>query len=989
MAPWRWNLTRGRILDAAFHDRQRRSESVRCISCWRLTMSENNANYAVSTDLVAAYSICKRKAYLLLRGEHGDAPHGLVQILDDHAAVALDVFLKSMQETGLSVQQYPHNDQSGDADVLARVSLLANEVEATIDALVRLTPTSSRTQPRYEPYLVIGRHTVTMADKIRLAFFGHVLSETHCYLPQTGVIVNLEGSAQRIQLTKLMNDVAQTVDVLKTWKASLPSDPPIVSLNDHCPLCPFRKLCLEQAEKDDSLTLLDRMTPKLMRKYHQKGIFTVNQLSYLFKPRRRRKDGKQRAMGFKLELQALALRTGKIYVHQAPFIPASPTEIFLDMEGVPDRGTTYLIGAVISKNGQEDCLSFWADSMDDEPRILEMLVQLADKYPDVPIYHYGSYEPRALDRIAKRHNLNCAVIKSRMVNINTFIFGRVYFPSRSNSLKPLGQLVGATWTSPHGSGLQSIVWRLQWEALKAPELKQRLLTYNLEDCRALRALVMELRNIGQAADTRADVDFADAPKQNTTASGRQIHECLERMLKSAHAEYRKNRIEIGPPQESVATGQKKRGAPKGHQGHRRIIPAKVSREVRVRRPLTCPRSKCPTGQMLEASDEVSEHIVIDLVFSQSGCRKIITKYTGNMGFCPRCKTTYAPPAIRRLKGRLFGHNLRAWAVYQRITLRLPYRVVSQVIYDLFREQVSVGSIVAFITDLARYYASTAKAMLQAILTSPFIHVDETKLNIQGVQHYVWVLTNGVQVIFRLTETREATLIQEMLNGYSGVLISDFYGGYDSCNCRQQKCLVHLIRDLNDDLWKHPYDAEFEGFVGAFKNLLVPIMNDVEKYGLKQFHFNKRKNSVDRFYRDAIDGRTYKSELTQKYQKRFSRYRESLFRFLQDDGIPWNNNAAERASRHLAVQRKISGSFFKQVAEDYLRLLAVAQTCRFQEKSFLGFLLSKGKSIDQFKERRRPKVTRLVGGERKGDGDCVTRNTFDDEGPEEESVGVRE
>jgi hypothetical protein len=38
------------------------------------------------------------------------------------------------------------------------------------------------------------------------------------------------------------------------------------------------------------------------------------------------------------------------------------------------------------------------------------------------------------------------------------------------------------------------------------------------------------------------------------------------------------------------------------------------------------------------------------------------------------------------------------------------------------------------------------------------------------------------------------------------------------------------------------------------------------------------------------------------------------------------------------QRKISGSFGEKGAVQYLRLLGIAQTCRFQQKSFLGFLL---------------------------------------------------
>ena len=81
----------------------------------------------------------------------------------------------------------------------------------------------------------------------------------------------------------------------------------------------------------------------------------------------------------------------------------------------------------------------------------------------------------------------------------------------------------------------------------------------------------------------------------------------------------------------------------------------------------------------------------------------------------------------------------------------------------------------------------------------------------------------------------------------------------------------------------------------------------------------------------------------RFKDRFQRYKESMFLFLEEDSIPWNNNTGERALRHLAVQRKISGFFFKSFASRYLVLLGIAQTCKFQEKSFLKFLLSGGVS----------------------------------------------
>jgi len=69
--------------------------------------------------------------------------------------------------------------------------------------------------------------------------------------------------------------------------------------------------------------------------------------------------------------------------------------------------------------------------------------------------------------------------------------------------------------------------------------------------------------------------------------------------------------------------------------------------------------------------------------------------------------------------------------------------------------------------------------------------------------------------------------------------------------------------------------------------------------------------------------------------------------------------AERAIRHLAVQRKISGSFYKHAVPHYLLLLAIAQTCRFQNKPFLKFLIAKEKNVDTYKAPKPPKYSKLL------------------------------
>jgi len=61
--------------------------------------------------------------------------------------------------------------------------------------------------------------------------------------------------------------------------------------------------------------------------------------------------------------------------------------------------------------------------------------------------------------------------------------------------------------------------------------------------------------------------------------------------------------------------------------------------------------------------------------------------------------------------------------------------------------------------------------------------------------------------------------------------------------------------------------------------------------------------------------------------------------------------AMRALRHISVQRKISGSFGKHGILPYLLLLGVTQSCRFQNKSSLQFLVSGKKDIDLFNGRQ--------------------------------------
>ncbi|MBD2169077.1 IS66 family transposase [Calothrix membranacea FACHB-236] len=912
----------------------------------------------ITSEVVVAYSQCLRKAFLLLFTEDKGTSHEYIRILEQRKSKTREEYITRIKQKNSLVQLYNVKALNRNIDCLIEASLSVNGLEAYCDVLMKGERASSLEQYSYEPAITVGTYSLTKEHKIELLFIGYILEQIQEQPTRNGIIISMGGEVHKLKLTNGYKMLRLLIEPLREWIATPPAEPPPVMLNKHCQYCQFQVECKAKAEKDNDLSLLDRLTAKGIQKYHKKGIFTVKQLSYLFKPRRSRKSKQKLHIQYKPELQALAIRTGKIYLQEIAEISRHQVELFLDIEGIPDQNFQYLIGLLVCEVDKTSYYSFWADSICEEEQIWMQFLMKVSEYPLSPIYHYGSYEPKVINQFTKKYQVDGESLNNRLVNINTYIYGKIYFPVMSNSLKKIGKFLGASWTVPNASGLQSLVWRYQWETTRNPDYKQMLVTYNEEDCRALKLLTNALYHIKDVAEIENNIDFVNQPKQISTELGEQIHNQFEAILKLAYTNYTNKKISLHNNQTKDNTPNKEGGVKKITQKYKKRLYSKPNKVIQLLHGANCPYCK---DKPLQTSQRISEKFVIDFIYTKNGCRKIIIKYTGLKGYCSKCGKYFSPPGLYdRARPQVFGHGFKAMVIYQRLALRLPYDLIIQSMKEQFAIEVSMGTIINCLNYFANYYTDTEKTLLQHILESPFVHVDETQISIRGNEQYVWVFTDGKYVIFKLTETRESKIVHELLSEYNGVLVSDFYPGYDSMKCRQQKCWVHLIRDLNDELWKAPFDAEFELFVSRVKILITPILEHKNNYALNKRTSNQFRKLVEQFYTETINNKIYYSEITVKYQKRFERYKESLFTFLEQDIIPWHNNTAERALRHLAVQRKISGFFYESGANYYLTLLGITQTCRFQDKSLLKFLMSGEKDIDKFKASKRTKDTELVG-----------------------------
>ena len=91
----------------------------------------------------------------------------------------------------------------------------------------------------------------------------------------------------KVKTSALTGEVLKLTGKIATLLSN-PSPPDLV-LNRHCAECEFQTRCRQKAIEKDDLSLLSGMTEKERKKFNSKGIFTVTQLSYTFRPRRRPK----------------------------------------------------------------------------------------------------------------------------------------------------------------------------------------------------------------------------------------------------------------------------------------------------------------------------------------------------------------------------------------------------------------------------------------------------------------------------------------------------------------------------------------------------------------------------------------------------------------------------------------------------------------------------------------------------------------------------
>ena len=278
----------------------------------------------------------------------------------------------------------------------------AHDLESTIHAVERV-PTAGRRQPcQFIPIRFIFRNKVTRDDKLLVGFDALVLAEMLGREVNLGKIIHGDNHATlRVKTAALAKQTLKVTENVSTLISG--NSPPDLILNRHCSECQFQAQCRLSAMKADDLSLLANMTASERKQLQHKGIFTVTQLSYTFRPRRRPKHLREKQEKYHHSLKALAIRERKIYIVGSPKLNIKGTPVFLDVESVPDRDFYYLIGLRIFRGDSSVQYSFWADTQLDERKIWTEFLEVLARVEDPVLIHYGSFEAKFIRLMRDRY----------------------------------------------------------------------------------------------------------------------------------------------------------------------------------------------------------------------------------------------------------------------------------------------------------------------------------------------------------------------------------------------------------------------------------------------------------------------------------------------------------------------------------------------------------------------------------------------------------
>jgi len=282
-----------------------------------------------------------------------------------------------------------------------------------------------------------------------------------------------------------------------------------------CKLCHWYNACISCLTDANDLTLVPELG-RTKRDMMLEQVKTIKELAQADTTRFR--AGKKTifpgigsATLEKLHSRAKLIMAGKNarpYLREPVTLPVADLELFFDIEVDPMRDICYLHGFIERRNGDNDTerfVGFFAEdtTAETEKRAFAEAWLYMQKCQPCAVYYYSKYERTIYRKLREKYPEVCTEEELEALFDPTWavdlyfdvVLKATEWPTRDFSIKTLANYLGFEWRDTHPSGAASIEWFHRLVETGDPTIRQRILDYNEDDCRATRVLRDAIDNL--------------------------------------------------------------------------------------------------------------------------------------------------------------------------------------------------------------------------------------------------------------------------------------------------------------------------------------------------------------------------------------------------------------------------------------------------------------------------------------------------------------
>lgn len=375
------------------------------------------------------------------------------------------------------------------------------------------------------------------------------------------------------------------------------------------------------------------------------------------------------------------------------------------------------------------------------------------------------------------------------------------------------------------------------------------------------------------------------------------------------------------------------GAKLGHEGSRRAAPVQIDHKKEHR------AEQCPDcGSRLKECAETRTRYTEDIPETKPET----TEHTIHRDWCPQCNKKVEPPVTDALPGSTLGLRVLVLSAWLHFALGNTLGQIVEVFNFHLQMKITPGGLIQMWYRLQELLFEWYQQIHIEAMQSAVLHGDETGWRVDGKTNWLWCFSNADTTFYMIDRSRGSpALLKFFTTEFEGTLVTDFWGAYNAVACAdRQMCLVHLLRELEQTV---KYKKPSEGW-SAFEKKLRRLLGDSIRLWKSRDEIDEatlisRRERLDVRLAELIDT-DWNDSHARRLIKRLRRHQNDLFTFLKKDGVPFDNNHAERSIRPAVIIRKNSyGNRSEQGSDCQATLMSIFRTLKQRGHDPIGTIIS--------------------------------------------------